>query len=151
MFRTANSSREAQYCNVDVLRLQDSRVKVIVEIEESGVKPIKICGKMMTSALSKYFIHESQPHASVPMAAKVLFVQVLSLPAHGVTKSRLYQWNNLKMDIREQLPIGAISHYELLLGSSTDFQGEMGERLVSLVTGFLGDQASPEKSVCIGI
>jgi len=56
LFCTSEKSRETEYCNVDMMILKNDKIKVIVEIEESNVKPTQICGKLLTSALSRFFI-----------------------------------------------------------------------------------------------
>jgi len=55
--------------------LKDGKVKVIIETEESDIKPVQICGKLLVSALSKYFIHER--YGVVEMDDSVLFLQML--------------------------------------------------------------------------
>ncbi len=50
---------------------------MIVEIEETGIIPTKICGKFLTSAFSKYFIHKTV--APNPLVVdKCLFIQILN-------------------------------------------------------------------------
>ena len=39
LFCTSEKSRETEYCNVDLMVLKNNRVKIIIEIEESNVKP----------------------------------------------------------------------------------------------------------------
>jgi hypothetical protein len=51
-------NRKTRYCCVDLLILQDNKIRVIVEIEESDIKPTQVCGKFLTSALSTYYIHD---------------------------------------------------------------------------------------------
>ncbi len=67
-------SRATEYCNVDLLLFKDDKIKAIVEIEESNVKPTQISGKLLTSALSKFYIHESNGDKPVGMAENVLFI-----------------------------------------------------------------------------
>ncbi len=57
IFSTAFKSNPTEYCNVDALVLSDEQVKIIIEIEEANIKPTQICGKYLTSALGRYFIH----------------------------------------------------------------------------------------------
>jgi len=76
LFLEKDRSRQTQICKVDLLVLGSDGAKVIVEIEESGFSPTKICGKFLTSALAKHFIHDSIPEP-VELGDRVMFVQVL--------------------------------------------------------------------------
>lgn len=46
LFCTSARSRETEYCNVDLMILKNNKIKVILEIEESNVKPTQVCGKL---------------------------------------------------------------------------------------------------------
>lgn len=56
LFCLSESSTKTELCNVDMLIARSGKVKVIVEIEESNVTPIQICGKLLASALCSHFI-----------------------------------------------------------------------------------------------
>jgi hypothetical protein len=68
---------DTRICDVDLLILIENQVRVIVEIEESGFLPTKICGNFLQSAFSRYFIHGSRSEPVVPYGDHVSFVQVL--------------------------------------------------------------------------
>ena len=61
------------YCSVDGLVLKDGMVSVILEVEESGVRPTKICGKFLTSALASYYIHSSQKDEPTEILWKMFY------------------------------------------------------------------------------
>jgi len=50
--------KQNKFCNVDMLILKGGKIRAIMEIEESDIKPVQICRKFLVSALSKYFIHD---------------------------------------------------------------------------------------------
>lgn len=77
LFCSKDKSRETRYCLVDLLMMQDNTIRVIIEIEESDVKPTQICGKFLASALASYYIHLSQDNHPIEMGDSVLFIQVL--------------------------------------------------------------------------
>jgi hypothetical protein len=81
-----------------MLVLKEGKIKMIVEIEESNVKPTQVCGKFLTSALSKYYIHETQNNQPIEMDEKVTFIQILdtSRLVRGKTK-KLKQWKQLEL------------------------------------------------------
>lgn len=58
LFCYAEESSETEYCDIDLLVVKDDKIRVILEVEESNVTPIQICGKLFASALSSHFIHE---------------------------------------------------------------------------------------------
>ncbi len=137
LFCAKEKRRSNQFCNVDMLVIQDSCVKVILEIEESGIKPSKICGKLLTSSLSRYFIHERYQNRPIPLANRVLFVQVVRNPRKFGLRSMKAQWMNLTASLKQLAPIGAVTDYEFFHGSITDFKGVKGEKLVGLVSSYL--------------
>lgn len=98
LFCSEEKSRENEFCNVDMLVLKEGKIKMIVEIEESNVKPTQVCGKFLTSALSKYYIHETQNNQPIEMDEKVTFIQILdtSRLVRGKTK-KLKQWKQLEL------------------------------------------------------
>lgn len=120
LFCTAKKSRETEYCNVDLLVLKDNRIKAIVEIEESNVKPTQICGKFLTSALAKYYIHDSKGNRPVEMSNAVIFIQIVD--TSNLVKdrtSKFKQWRLLEESINSIIPLknSRIVSYRLL---STD-------------------------------
>ena len=74
-------------CDVDALIIErkTGRVIAVIEIEESKsrIEPTCICGKLLASALARYFIHEG---AYFPLE-NLLFIHVLKTPSkEGSTK-----------------------------------------------------------------
>ena len=59
LFCSEIKANQTEYSNVDLLILKSHKIKVIIEIEEADVKPVHICGKFLSSAMTKYYIHES--------------------------------------------------------------------------------------------
>jgi len=131
--------RDTWYCNVDILFLDKSGLRVIVEIEETGIKPTKIYGKLLTSAMARFYIHRKRAKKPVPMAKRVLFVQVLKSPQSGDMESREMQWENIRTSLKEEMPIGQITDYELVYGSSGDFRSQKGIALLDFLTSFLNE------------
>ena len=117
LFCVPNKSRANEFCNVDFLVLKDGKIKVIVEIEESNVKPTQVCGKLLTSALAKYFIHECEANKPVEMADSVLFIQIVDTSKLVRGKTAKYeQWKALEKSINQILPVkdSSIKSYKLL-------------------------------------
>lgn len=108
---------DTRMCDVDLLIVVEDKVRVIVEIEESGFLLTKICGKFLQSAIAKYFIHDSRSEPVVKYANRVLFVQILDgskcLP-EGTQKNK--QAEMIEQKIRSILPLkgSTITEYHLL-------------------------------------
>lgn len=106
---------DTRICDVDLLIVVEDKIKVIVEIEESGFFPTKICGKFLQSAIARYFIHDSRPKP-VPYDNRVLFIQVLDgskcLP-EGNQKNK--QAEMIKQKICDLIPLkgSTITDYDL--------------------------------------
>jgi len=59
LFLTDVKSRDNQLCKVDYMIIKNKKIKVIIEIEEANIKPTQILGKLLASAIAKYYIHET--------------------------------------------------------------------------------------------
>lgn len=106
LFIGPRRSSASRMCLVDLLVLSEGRARVIIEIEESGFLPTKICGKFLQSALANHFIHDSQGEPVVPYSDRVLFIQVLDsskLPPKGTKK--FSQANLIESHIRRMIPL----------------------------------------------
>lgn len=104
LFNSDVKLRKTEYCNVDILILQDNKIRVIIEIEETNLKPTQICGKFLTSALSSFYIHKSND-APISMAKSVLFIQVLDTSKLKQVTSKVEQWRNIEKLIQTVLPL----------------------------------------------
>lgn len=136
LFCSKHKSNKTEYCNVDLLILKDNKTRVIIEIEETDITPTQICGKFLTSALSSYFIHESENNAPIGMSDSVSFVQILNMSRLREGTAKLNQWQNLQKSIMNTLPIkgSKIRKYKLLYGNVSDFKGRNSSRCAELIT-----------------
>jgi len=141
LFNSDIKANENVFCNVDILILKNGMISVIMEIEESGILPTKICGKFLTSALSSEHIHDLDDNEPVKFSDNILFIQVL---CHTNTsqeeKSKLRQkWGNLEESINAILPLkgSSVKKYRLLYGRLDDFAGEKGKELRNAVRNHL--------------
>ena len=121
LFSSSQRARVTQYCNVDALILQNNKIRIIFEIEESGLLPTKICGKFLTSALSTNLIHNILNNQSTPLANKVCFIQVIDSSKLPPNSSKIQQGGNLEASIQSILPVNSVCKYKLLFCKG--FQG----------------------------
>jgi hypothetical protein len=123
---------------VDLLVLQSGTVRAIVEIEESGFLPTKICGKFLQAALATHFIHDSRSAATIPYADEVVFIQVLDgskCLKPGTRKDS--QAKLIEQQIKDILPLRGITAYRLVfISGKGDKQGlaSVGEALASAMS-----------------
>jgi len=136
LFCRKKKSNETEYCNVDLLILKDNKIRVIIEIEETDITPIQICGKFLTSALSSYYIHESENNIRIGMSDSVSFIQILDKSQLKVASRKPEQGENLEKSIRKILPIkgSKIGKYKLLYGNISDFRGRDGSECAELIS-----------------
>lgn len=109
------------------------KIRVIIEIEETDVKPTQICGKFWTSALSSYYIHDSE-NTPIGMDDSVLFIQILNPSQPKEKTSKIKQWENLEKSIKNLLPLNKIREYKLLYGNVSDFKNRKGNKCAELIT-----------------
>ena|GEM_PF-6094092 len=111
-------------CCVDAIILQGEHrrqtIRAIVEIEESGFHPTKVCGKFMTSALALGFVHESTKDEMVEMGKSVLFLQILDMSSLKKNSKKLVQWTNIATQLNTAL-ISQRFTYKFLTGTRHDF------------------------------
>jgi hypothetical protein len=122
LFNDREKSRATWYCDVDMLVLDKNRVRAIIEIEESNKKPTQICGKFLTSALAKYYIHENEKDAPVEMCENVAFIQIVDASKLKKNSAKSKQWKALEKSIRDILPLRSsrITSYRLLTADNLD-------------------------------
>lgn len=130
-------SRRTQICKVDIIIIADNEVKVIVEIEESGMIPTKICGKYLTSGMAKYY--RPSKGIGIKLANPLLFVQVLNSMKIPKKNSAIEeQWNNIKQAVQRIRKIHNRSvNYILLYGRPDKFKEESANRLLKPIRKFL--------------
>jgi hypothetical protein len=128
LFSTLEKSRKTEFCNVDLLVLKANKIKIIVEIEESNVKPTQICGKFLTSALAQCYIHESGKNKPIEMDDSVTFIQIVDTSKLVKDKTAKFnQWKGLEKSINRILPLkdSRITTYKLFYGSESDFNSDV--------------------------
>ncbi len=119
LFVGTEKNRTTRMCCVDLLILADNKVRGIIEIEESGFLPTKLCGKFLQAALATHFIHQShKKEGPIPYANKVLFIQVLDGSKCLKTGTRKdAQAELIEQEIRKLLPLRGITDYSLFFVS----------------------------------
>jgi hypothetical protein len=81
-------SSAARMCNVDLLVIVGDQVQIIIEIDESSIRPTQIFGKFLQAVASDYFSLGGRKSKRYPLADDLLFLQVLDGSRLHPTKSR---------------------------------------------------------------
>jgi len=120
LFCKNEKSHKSCVCYVDAVVLLNEQVKVIVEIEESDIRPVHLCGKVFVSALATHFIHRQDCYR---MADRVFFVQVIDTSSKSETASKLPQCRNLEPLIQGFLRAGNVNiQYDIFYGGISQFE-----------------------------
>lgn len=121
LFSSSQKGNDTEFCNVDALIIQNNSVSVILEIEESGLIPTKICGKFFASALSTHFIHDIRNNQATNMASRVCIIQIIDISKLSDDTSKPRQCSNIELSIQKILPVNNVCEYKIL-----SFQGVQG-------------------------
>jgi len=115
LFCSQQKSNYTEYCNFDALVVKRGEISFLMEIEESGLIPTKVCGKFLTAALSTHFIHDVLNNAATPMGSHVTFVQILDSSKLPRRTKKIQQGSLLEQSIQNILPCvkGPIKTYRL--------------------------------------
>lgn len=137
LFQGAGPDR-VRFCQVDILIALPEKATVIIEIEESNVKPVQIFGKFFASAFSTH-------HDTNPIDQPLLFIQVVDTAALKLGKTKKGgQWSVIKAIIKSQSKKwpGRDVRYELVEGNANEFssESEKGTHLIQMVKGFLKER-----------
>jgi len=106
---------------------------VIMEIEESNVKPLHLFGKYLASAMAKYYVYGEE---EVGMDNSVVFIQILDTSKQKRKSARNEQWENVKMSIQSIIPVKGsyIKKYKIFHGKQSDFKsGKTRDNLIKFV------------------
>ena len=136
LFCSKEKSRTTWYCDVDMLIIKNGKIAIIVEIDESDIKPTQICGKFLTSALARYYIHESENDVPIEMHDSVTFIQIMDTSKLKRDKtSKFKQWNNLEKSIQAILPVtgNRIQRYRLFYGDEAYFESKKCSELIAYI------------------
>jgi hypothetical protein len=136
--------RTYHFCDVDLLITHNDKIKIIIEIEESGRQPVKIFGKVFTSAMATHFIHHKIAPDGITKHDKVLFIQVIDsskLKENGYRKKQWEEIRKLLENIVNNKSLKDITQYEMFIGKGSEFKSdsksELGNKLTACVKKFL--------------
>jgi len=118
LFLLGRKSNDTECCNVDILVLKDGKIKILIEIDESNIKPTHICGKLFTSLISEYFNHKKYSDKNIYFGDEVHFVQVVDTSKlHKIKSKKISQLCNISKNIIQlinDLPNSKINYYHLI-------------------------------------
>jgi len=134
-------SMSVHLCDVDMLIESEGVGRVIIEIEESNVKPINILGKFFASAYSDSY--KDKGGKIKPLDEYILFIQVLDSSKLKSKSKKREQWEiiaqHICQAIREPL-FNRKWQYELCIGDLREYmpKNREGKGLLPIIKEFLG-------------
>ena len=138
LFLTEDKSNDNKLCNVDIMILKNNEIKIIIEIEESNLKPTQILGKLFTSIISKYYIHHTKNNQEIGMANNVCFIQVLDTKDfYDEYTKKPEQWEKIKEEIKKIL---AIEELNFSIKTYEIFHGELSDKLLKRISNFIKEK-----------
>jgi hypothetical protein len=116
----SNSKRnETELCDVDAMIIKNNEINIIIEIEETGFLPTKVCGKFLTSNLAELYQYKNEE--SIPIKnASILFIQVIDIQKQSSAKQNQFQHietainDLLNTAHAENFKIGCIKRYKII-------------------------------------
>jgi hypothetical protein len=120
LFCEGRAESATRLCSVDAIVLKGGNVIAIIEIEESDIRPMALCGKVLVSILARQFVHRGQ---SYPIAAHASFVQVVDSRKLSSRSSKSAQCERLIISIRDLLSkSGRNMEYDIFFGDIAEFE-----------------------------
>jgi len=131
LFFSSKKTADSRLCNVDAVLLNDGLLKVIIEVEETGIIPTKICGKFLTSAFAEYLIHDSVCAEPIKIE-DCLFLQILNDQNLELSTKKKLQGEMIERKINKMTSKGHIKEYRLfwysdVIGNSKLFLDKISE------------------------
>ena len=111
---------ETELCNVDAIIKTNETIRIIIEIEESGFLPTKICGKYLTSNLAKYYQYKKEERIFLDFS-NIVFIQILDMQKQSKDKEN--QFRHIETAIKNLINVaedngfdhGCIKDYDMVL------------------------------------
>jgi hypothetical protein len=113
--------RETNLCNVDIIIVKNNKIKIVIEVDESDIKPTQICGKFLTTALSNRYEHNNGKKVKYLFSNKYLFIQIIKLDPKKNSKKEI-QIRNLESGIKAIKLSKKTVMYKIIYGAIRDFQ-----------------------------
>jgi len=119
-----------ELCNVDAIIKTSDAIGIIIEIEESGYLPTKICGKYLTSNLAKYYQYKKIDY--IPFdSLNISFIQIIDMRKQSKEKEE--QFRHIEKAIKNLINVaekggfehGCIKEYNIVLINAKKINGLM--------------------------
>lgn len=114
------ASRSTHFCSVDAVVVWRNQVVAIIEIEESGIRPVDLFGKVFASAHASHFIDGEGTYSIAPGCA---FIQVIDTKGLPQGSKKLEQFCHLSESIEPALNACPTKlAYQIFYGGLTEFE-----------------------------
>ncbi len=135
--------RGRKFTEVDSLILKNNVIKVIVEIEETNVKPNHLFGKFMAAAMSSFYIYKPGQNEEYicGMSDKVHFIQILDSTRYLERSQKYEQWKKVEDSIQKstKMDLNSTFDYKLFFGkrAESDLEPELKQKLLEYMQNLL--------------
>jgi hypothetical protein len=123
---------------VDAAIVVNEQVKAVIEIEETDIRPLVLCGKIMITVVSKYCVWNQN---KFPLSASVFFIQIFKKKNEDKDWSKYDQCRYLENEILKCLQPGQsrIARYAFHFGTADEYRtdGSHGQELLQEIQAFL--------------
>lgn len=131
LYCSDKNRKDTHYCDVDLLIIKNNKIKVILEIEESDITPIRIFGKFLASALSSHYIYNSETYE---MDNSIKFIQIVDTSKLNDERSKHKQFENIKISIQNIIPkCSKIKYYELFYGKNLESDKDKQNEIINSI------------------
>jgi hypothetical protein len=114
---SGSKARETCLCCVDAMLLKKGKIAVVIEIEESNIKPTQICGKYLTTALSRKY--DGADTEKITDIEKIDFIQILDTSKLEEGTHKIEQFKNIEDRIKSNL-CGCVKNYDIIFVNKND-------------------------------
>lgn len=143
LFGIDSKRREHAYCWPDILITRDREVRLILEIEQTGiVSPGKIGSKLLPISVSNYLYSKDIGAEPIPMSEGLTFVQIVNTAHLPAGSRKIDQYENLQSSIRSLLPLGRVRDYYLFplsAAAEPPYDAAKYERVLQVINESLGN------------
>jgi hypothetical protein len=121
LFCNNRAARASRFCSIDAAVRTNDELKIIIEIEESDIRPVALLGKVSASARASHCIHK---RVIYPIAARAPFIQVIDTRKLSSRSSKLDQCRYLLESVRNTLSTtgGSLRGYEIFHRDIAEFE-----------------------------
>ncbi len=135
LYCSDENRKDTHYSDVDILIPKGDKIKVIIEIEESDITPIRIFGKFLAAESSSCYIYNSEKYKVEDNSVK--FIQILYTPKLNGNSSKHEQTKNIETSIQNLMlkcnKTGKIKNYEIICVKNKESDSDTKNKIINSI------------------